>query len=761
MPPLAVADSGLIFAFYERARACLDPREICAIRKKSWGSRGMTIVMKRLRGAVLGGAASVLACLVAGESHAAGAAAPSLEAMLSYPFESDLVAAPKGGAIAWVRMIRGVRNVWVARGPDFAPRQVTHNLEDDGQELTSLTFSPDGTRLIWVRGGDHDANWPAEGGLAPDPAADPEQPVVTIWSAAVAGGTPVKVAEGDFPAVSAKGVLAFIKDKQVWTAPMAGGGKAERLFFDRGRDGALAWSPDGERLAFVSDRGDHAFIGVFVARGHPLTYLAPTTSEDRTPVWSPDGRRVAFTREPGNGGPPEPLLEEPPRPWSIWVADADGGGARRVWASPSTMEGSYPEVAGGANLTWAAGDRLVFLAESDNWQHLYSVPAAGGEALLLTPGPFMVEDITKSIDGRTMIYNANTGGDANDGERRHLFEVPADSARPLALTPGEGLEWDPVAADTAHVAFIAAGSKAPPRVAVIGADGVGRRDLASAAQAYPAESLTVPRPVTFRSTDGLTIHADLFENPASAGGGGGATAPKPGLVFVHGGPSRQMLLGWHYMDYYTHAYALDQYMAAHGYVVLSVNYRLGIGYGRAFKHAAHASFRGAAEYQDVLAGGQFLQALPEVDPHRIGIWGGSYGGFLTAMALARNSDLFKVGVDLHGVHDWSATLAREIPPAPAGFEKGDRDAAMAMAFRSSPEADLSHWTSPVLLIQGDDDRNVSFHQTVDLARRLEALGAPYEELVLPNEIHGFLRWKSWLTADTATAAFFDQRLNPR
>jgi dipeptidyl aminopeptidase/acylaminoacyl peptidase len=162
----------------------------------------------------------------------------------------------------------------------------------------------------------------------------------------------------------------------------------------------------------------------------------------------------------------------------------------------------------------------------------------------------------------------------------------------------------------------------------------------------------------------------------------------------------------------------------------------------------------------VLAGGRFLQSRPEVDPSRIGIWGGSYGGYLTAMALARNSDVFKVGVDLHGVHDWSATLGREIPPPPPGFEKGDRDAAMAVAFKSSPVADLSRWTSPVLLIQGDDDRNVQFHQTVDLARRLDAQGAPYEELVLPNEIHGFLRYGSWLASDRATVEFLDRHLHP-
>ena len=699
--------------------------------------------------------AALAASLVSGTLSAAQAASgpsPSLEAYLAYPFQTGLTAASRGGAVAWVRMQRGVRNVWLARAPDFAPRQVTSTTADDGQEMTQVTLSPDGSRLVWVRGGDHDENWPAEGGLAPNPSADADQPLVTIWAADPAGGAPIKVAEGDAPALSAQGALVFIKDHQIWTAPLDGKGKAERLFFDRGKDGDLVWSPDGARLAFVSGRGDHAFIGVFTLKTRSLTWLAPSTGLDGSPRWSPDGRQIAFTRLPGDGGAPEPMLEERPQPWSIWIADAETGGAHRIWTSPRTLEGSYPEVAGESNLLWA-GDRLVFLNESDNWQHLYSLPVAGGEATLLTPGAYMVEHVALGADGRTILFDANTGTDPNDGERRHLFRVSPDHAGPVALTRGVSIDWTPVGADTGHVAYIAAGPQSPPSLALIDTVSGARRDLAAgSAQDFPAERLVAPKAVTFTAADGLTIHGDLFEVPSSG------QARRPAVIFAHGGPPRQMLLGWHYMDYYTHAYAMNQYLAAHGYVVLAVNYRLGIGYGRAFNHPANAGPRGASEYQDVAAAGRWLQTRPEVDPARIGIWGGSYGGFLTAMALARNSDIFKAGVDLHGVHDWSATLGREMPPPLPGFEKGDRDAFLAVAFKSSPIADLTAWTSPVLLIQGDDDRNVAFHETVDLARRLEAKGAPFEELVLPNEIHGFLRFASWLKADRATVDFLDRHL---
>jgi dipeptidyl aminopeptidase/acylaminoacyl peptidase len=192
--------------------------------------------------------------------------------------------------------------------------------------------------------------------------------------------------------------------------------------------------------------------------------------------------------------------------------------------------------------------------------------------------------------------------------------------------------------------------------------------------------------------------------------------------------------------------------------VLSVNYRLGIGYGREFHHPERAGFAGASEYQDVVAGAHFLQSLPSVDGKRIGIWGGSYGGYLTALALARNSDLFKSGVDLHGVHDWSLLMDEWTGKQGSRFEKGDRDKAMEVAWNSSPDAQIEGWKSAVLLIQGDDDRNVPFQQTVDLARRLEERNLPFEELVIPNEIHGFLRHATWLRVDEATAHFLSRTL---
>jgi dipeptidyl aminopeptidase/acylaminoacyl peptidase len=220
------------------------------------------------------------------------------------------------------------------------------------------------------------------------------------------------------------------------------------------------------------------------------------------------------------------------------------------------------------------------------------------------------------------------------------------------------------------------------------------------------------------------------------------------VVFFHGGSQRQMLLGWHYMYYYNNAYAMNQYLASRGYVVLAVNYRSGIGYGLNFREAVNYGPSGASEFNDVQGAGLFLKNRPEVDPAHIGLWGGSYGGYLTALGLARASDLFAAGVDLHGVHDWTEELGI-----------GRDDAAGRLAFNSSPMADVKTWRSPVLLIHGDDDRNVNFRQTVELVEALRGR-VHVEQLIFPDEIHDFLRYANWMRAYHAAARFFDEQFKP-
>ncbi|MBV9701038.1 MAG: PD40 domain-containing protein, partial [Candidatus Eremiobacteraeota bacterium] len=324
--------------------------------------------------------------------------------ILSYPFPSAPVRDAHGAAIAYTLDRQGVRTLWFARAPDFVPRQLFSSEGDDGQELTNIAISNDDAHVAYVRGGDHDANWPDP--LQPNPASSTTQPDMQVWSVSTSGGSPKLLGTGDAPAISPNGArVAFTNGGAVMIAPIDGGSPAKRLFFDRGQDSDLRWSPDGTSLAFVSTRTDHSFIGIYRDDATPIQYLSPSTSQDFTPRWSPDGSSVAFLRVPGDGGPPRDPLSWNPAPWQIWVADARSGSGRVAWASTGARRGSLPQTGLGPFLEWVAGGRLVFNSEQDNWPHLYLVSASGGAARLLTPGRYMVEDASISPDLQSVVYS--------------------------------------------------------------------------------------------------------------------------------------------------------------------------------------------------------------------------------------------------------------------------------------------------------------------------------------------------------------------
>ena len=693
----------------------------------------------------------------------------TVDQILGFPSPENLIASPVGATIAWTFNERGVRNIYLADGPAFEPRRLTSSREDDGQELTQLSFSRDGTTVMYVRGGDHGSNRQAD--APPNPAESPVQPRIQIWSIRVAGGAARLVGEGDDPVIAPDSErVAFVRNRQIWLAPLDGSKPPQQAFYARGSSESPVWSPDGRTLAFVSNRNDHSFIGLFTA-GQPVRFIAPSTSRDSMPVWSSDGKRIAFLRQPGTGGAPRPPLARPePSPWSILVADVD----TTVRDSPDEMplvtaasSGRTPvdpilQNPGGIGLQWAADDTLVFLSYRDGFPHLYSVqhPGPNSKPTLLTPGAFMVEQVALTPDGRFAIYNANTGSDSSDVDRRHLFKVAVNAATPTPLTMGSGIEWNPViTADNQTVAFLRSDAQRPPAPAVIPvAGGTVRPVGANLLQPdFPASQLVTPKLVSFRASDGVEAHGQLFEPP-------GGEARKPAIVYIHGGGPRQMLLGWHYRWEYANDYGANQYLVSRGFIVLSVDYRLSVGYGQAFQFADNTGARGAAEYRDILAAGRYLQTRSNVDPGRIGVWGASLGGYLTALALGRNSDVFAAGVDIHGVHDRVPAVnaiqqARAI--AGDGITEADLRQAMKVAFESSPIASVPTWKSPVLLIHGDDDRTVDFHQTVDIERRLLAKGVKVESLVLPDDVHDSLLWRNWRTAIAAMAQFFERTLAPQ
>ena len=674
----------------------------------------------------------------------------TIEQVIGAPFPTQLTAAREGSRIAWVFAQKGAQNVWIADGPEFVPKQVTQYTGDTGEPIASLRLTPDGSSVIYARGTELNGE-----GRSANPISEVKQPKQQVWISSIEKKEPRLLGEMGCEAegcediqISPDGKWAVWEAKrELWiVSTSAGNGEAKQLTDLRGMVASPQWSPDSNHLVATVGRHDHSFITILDLSDGGLKdihFIAPSVDRDISPQWSPDGKKIAFLRAAGVEEK-RPIIPQYATPWSLWVADAQTYDAKAIWKSGTAMRDSLP-LFGPGQLLFAADGRVVFSSEADGWDHLYSIASTGGEATRLTTGDFDVEDVALSLDKRSVLLSSNE----DDIDRRHAWRVSVKGGNPQALAKGETIEWTPIeTGDGKSVVCLGSSATSPALVYQLAG---GKRELITKdalPKDFPTGELVVPKQVLLKSAGGLTIHGQLFV-PKNQ------TKPGPALIYTHGGPSRQMMLGFHYMDYYHNAYGVNQYLASLGFTVLSVNYRLGVMYGRDFRVAANSCWRGAAEYNDVLAGAKYLQGLPNVDPHRIGLWGGSYGGFLTALGLARNSDIFSAGVDYHGVHDWADFLPE--------WEEGatsapDYKEAEKLALSSSPNGSIDLWKSPVLLIHGDDDRNVPFSQTVSLVQKLRSRQVPLEEIIFPNEIHDFLLWKDFIQSYKATAEFFQAHL---
>lgn len=662
----------------------------------------------------------------------------NIEKLLSAPFPSDLNASNDGKFITWVFNNKGLRNVWFADETGKEARQLTHYTEDDGLELTDLSITPDDNGVVFVRG--NDARRSTENA---NPAKLQTSTAEAVYIVYVKTDSVKKIGEGISPSVSPGGKqIAYISSSQVWMA--AGDSlKTAKLFQSRGTQTKLCWSPDGSKLAFVSGREGHSFIGIYDLNNKTISYPDASTNTDSDPAWSTDGKYIAYIRQPYTGHDmPFTSRRSSPLPWSIRLLDIASLTGTEIWKADEGAGSAFVEELPAVNnhLWFTANNTIIFPWEKDGWMHLYGLDIQNKKTKLLTEGVGEVEKVSISPDKKTIIYCSNIG----DISRRHIYTITLPGT-PVMVTKSDGIEYSPVALSKG-IAVLESTAQHPMWPALVQANG-SVNDIAvnEFPKDYPSASLVVPKVISFTATDGMQVPAQLFLPKNMKPG-----EKHPAVIFFHGGSRRQMFPAFSYMQYYYNAYALNQYFASKGYIVLSVNYRSGIGYGLNFREALDYGANGASEVNDAIGAGLYLQSRSDVDTSHIAAWGGSYGGFLTAFCLAKASNIFSCGVDMHGVHNWNTELSNW-----TAYDSVKAGSFSQKAYLSSPIAYIDGWRSPVLLVHGDDDRNVPFSQTMMLAAELGKHHVPFEELIFPDEIHEFLLFKTWLKAYNATFDFIN------
>jgi dipeptidyl-peptidase-4 len=716
----------------------------------------------------------------------------SIDQFLSPASPLEVSGAKKADKVAWVSYERGMRNVYVASAPDFKPVRLTKFMDDDGVDVSSVKLSDDGTMAVFIRGsGQNRVGWVA------NPSHDPAGGERAIWAARTDGSGAWRLAvltgnelpgfggRGGGPELSPDGrYVAFAKDGQVFRARTSQGAKSAidtggvPFIREWGHQTSPQWSPDGSKLAFVSTRDNHAFVGVYDMKSHKVDFIAPSVDFDGSPAWSPDGKRIAFIRRPGTpfgqqaqqgqggiGNPAGPAAGRgagrggrggaandttPQRADGLYraafpgghtisfmVADVATGTAHEFWHNQAN-DRTFPNV---NSIAWAS-DRVVFAGTppNDEWDRFYSVSIDSPQSAptLLTTTDGLINDSVAdrtfvttalSADGRTFYYCTN----AKDIEKRHIWAVPTGGGTPRQISSDDGVEVSPTPLPSGKsIAVLYFNASQPASIGIVPANGGATKVVfPTLPKDFPQAAHVTPEIVITHAADGLEIHNQLFLPKDMKPG-----EKRPAIVFVHGGPSRQMLPAYHYMQFYHWAYAYNQWLQSQGYVVLSINYRSGVGYGRSFQRAPNTEGRGNSEYQDVVAGARYLQGRSDVDPARVGIWGLSYGGLLTAQALARNSDIFVAGVDLAGVHLYGSSLD-----------------STNIAFQSSAAAHIDTWKSPVFLEQGDDDRNVDFSQMIGLVSLLRSHNIYHELTVIPDDVHESLIHSRWIDIFSRSSDF--------
>jgi len=513
--------------------------------------------------------------------------------------------------------------------------------------------------------------------------------------------------------------------------------------------GIVAWSPSGTKFAFsFKDADSYHQIGVMRKDG-TLMWTSHYEASSRDFSWFDD--EILYFAKPQDYG----------RSADLMLLDVSKDATHLKMIMHLSGSGKGPLLSTNC-IPSPDGTKALFLLEETGFAHYYVFHKDDSKLEQVTFGE--CEDFAHaddyavwSWDSSSFVYSSNR---RSAGERQ-LYEHRLDTAEDVEIIGLPGTNSKVKLSATGQMAFVHCDAYRNMDLWVCDPNGGNPTQVTfSMPNTLTEDRQFAPEEVSFRSAGGLTIHGYLMK-PSNIPQG----TQIPALVWVHGGPFRQMRPGWNPLHSYALFHALNQYFVHRGYAVLSVNFRGGIGYGRDFREALYCKM-GVDDVADVVSAGRFLKSLSYVNPNKVAVWGLSYGGYMTLHSLTQYPGEFRAGVNIAGIWDfaqyarWAQKRYGKGMEFFEAFLEGEPEDSPQLYAQASPVTFADNLEDPLMSLHGTKDGNVDFAQLDRIIKDCLERRKPHEAIYYPDEVHVFRHRNTWLDAVPKIEAFLAKHISP-